>query len=125
MSTDTDTDTDDLDLSILDDGDDLDFLDDDGENFPGEKLPRVLSAFQQRAKTEQDRFADVTDSEYWVCLCFQSREQAEAFAAGAKLPAGEKYVDGRKFARRLGIELPPEPEIRRTRSANKGLVDLV
>lgn len=68
----------------------------------------VLAAFIARSKAEQERFALVTDSEYWVGLCFQTREQKEHFLREAKLlQAGDKYIDGALLAKRMGITLPP------------------
>lgn len=68
----------------------------------------VLAAFKQRAKSEQERFLLATDSEYWVGVCFQTREQKEHFLREAKLlQAGDKYIDGALVAKRLGITLPP------------------
>lgn len=68
----------------------------------------VLAAFKARAKAEQERFALATDSEYWVAVCFQTREQKEHFLAATKLlKAGDKYIDGALVAKVLGIELPP------------------
>lgn len=68
----------------------------------------VLQAFIARSKAEQARFLLATDSEYWVGLCFQTREQKEHFLHEAKLlQAGDKYIDGALLAKRLGIELPP------------------
>ena len=114
-------------LDGLDDGGDLDALagldgtrevadpigDIDYENLSNEEatnqeISATLAAFKARAQAEQDRFALVTDSEYWVAACFQTREQKEAFLAGVKLlQHGDKYLDGRLLAQRMGIELPP------------------
>lgn len=67
----------------------------------------VLAAFIARSKAEQARFALATDSEYWVGLCFQTREQKEHFLREAKLlQAGDKYIDGALLAKHMGIELP-------------------
>lgn len=68
----------------------------------------VLQAFIARSKAEQARFLLATDSEYWVGVCFQTREQKEHFLREAKLlQAGDKYIDGALVAKRLGITLPP------------------
>lgn len=68
----------------------------------------VLEAFIARSRAEQERFALVTDSEYWVGLCFQTREQKDWFLREAKLlQAGDKYIDGMLLAQRMGIKLPP------------------
>lgn len=67
----------------------------------------VLEAFKARAKAEQERFALATDSEYWVGVCFQTREQKEAWLAAVKLlQHGDKYIDGQLLAQRMGVVLP-------------------
>lgn len=72
------------------------------------ELNEYQLAFKARAKAEEKRFELATDSEYWTCLCFQSREQADVFAAAmGGITPGEKYVDGVQVARALGIKLPP------------------
>lgn len=104
-------------LDSLDGLDGLDTIDGptDSEFVPGslqETTRRELSeyeaAFKARAQAESKRMELATDSEYWTCLVFQTREQAEAFAAAVPwLEQGAKYVDGVQVARSLGIELPP------------------
>jgi hypothetical protein len=43
-----------------------------------------------------------------VAACLQTREQKEAFLTALKLlQHGDKYLDGRLLAQRMGIELPP------------------
>ena len=84
-------------------------------------LDAVQQGFRNRAKQESDRFALATDSEYWAAICFQTREQKEAFLSALKLlEFGDKYLDGRLVAERLGIKLPesqvpykPEPKLDR------------
>lgn len=68
----------------------------------------IESEFAARKRIEAQRLKKGTDSEYWCCLCFQDREQADAFAAALRQP-GAKYLDGVKAARLLGIELPDSP----------------
>jgi len=77
-------------------------------------LPKDLEdlhgSFSARAKAEQNRFELVTDSEYWFCICFQSREQCLAFleAKGwlTETNDSDKYLDGLEVARLEGVELP-------------------
>ena len=84
-------------------------------------LDAVQQGFRNRAKAESDRFALATDSEYWACICFQSRDQKEAFLAALKiLEFGDKYLDGQLVAERLGVKLPaanvpykPDPKLDR------------
>jgi hypothetical protein len=74
----------------------------------------MLEGFRQRAKNEEQRIYEATDSEYWFCICFQIREQKEEFLR--KLgwyEMGDKYLDGVLLAERLGIQLTtPTPPIR-------------
>ncbi len=82
-------------------------------------LDVLQQGFRNRAKAENDRFALATDSEYWACLCFQTREQKDHFLSVLKiLEFGDKYLDGRLVAERLGVKLPesqvpykPEPKL--------------
>lgn len=71
------------------------------------ELDAMQQAYRDRAKAEQSRFTAATDSEYWVAVCFTSRAEKEAFLKAARIPArmGDKYLDGRQFARRVGIDL--------------------
>lgn len=100
--------------------------DDDPEPMPGPEeaeaeaqaeVSEILSGFRGRAKREDQRFVDATDSEYWVAVCFQTREQKDEFLQKAKLAdLGDKYLDGMAVARILGIRLdsriPTMPQLR-------------
>ncbi len=87
---------------------DLDYDSLTNEQVATKETSAVLAAFIARSKAEQARFALATDSEYWVGLCFQTREQKEHFLREAKLlQAGDKYIDGALLAKRMGITLPP------------------
>jgi hypothetical protein len=67
---------------------------------------QVLTGFRERAKRENDRFVDATDSEFWVAICFQTRDQKEEFLRKAHLiDLGDKYLDGMDVAKALGIKL--------------------
>jgi hypothetical protein len=79
----------------------------DDEQDAARELDAVAKAFRERAKREQERFQRATDSEFWFCVCFKTREQKERFLAALELLAqGDKYIDGEQLARRLKIELP-------------------
>lgn len=51
-----------------------------------------------------------TDSRYWTCVCFESREQLEQFLKLTKMDADGslQYIDGRKLAANIGIQLESE-----------------
>jgi len=70
-------------------------------------LDAVQKGFRDRMKEENDRFQLATDSEYWACICFQTREQKEAFLTALDIiKFGDKYLDGQKVAEALKIQLP-------------------
>lgn len=70
------------------------------------ELSALEQGFKDRSKRENDRFRLATDSEYWVAVCFKSREDKEQFLRKAGLfGIGDKYLDGYQVARTLGIEL--------------------
>ena len=91
----------------------------DSEADSSADLDAVQAGFRNRAKQESKRFELATDTEYWACLCFQSREQKDRFLAALDiLEFGDKYLDGRLVAERLGVKLPgadvpykPEPRL--------------
>ena len=103
-------------LAGLEDGDDeypdplagIDYENITNEEAMQQETSLLLSAFKARAKAEKERFDLVTDSEYWVAVCFQTRAQKEAFLAAVNLlQHGDKYIDGRLLAQRMGVALPP------------------
>ena len=72
-------------------------------------LDEVQAGFRKRTKMEAQRFADVTDSEYWFAVCFRTRAQKEAFLRAMKwMEFGDKYLPGELVAKELGIDLPDE-----------------
>lgn len=77
------------------------------------EMSALLKGFKDRAAREKKRMDLVLDSEYWVCLVFQTREQKEEFLTKAEIDMdveGDRYVDGRVVAQKLGIELEsPDP----------------
>lgn len=65
----------------------------------------LQKAYKDRRSKDAVRFRAATDSEYWFAVCFQSREEKEAFLAefgAGKL--GDKYIDGAALARLLRRE---------------------
>lgn len=72
------------------------------------QLSELQKGFKKRAKKEKDRFERATDPEFWFAVYFQSREEKEAFLAAMKLHAnvyGDRYIDGKKWARALGLDI--------------------
>jgi len=60
----------------------------------------------KKHKEDKKILMDARDSEYWLAICFQSREQKKKFLAEAGWSdLGDKYLDGMKIADRMGIEI--------------------
>lgn len=86
---------------------DVDYTDNLAEDC-GREFEALQKGFKARAKAERDRFTRATDSEFWFAVCFETREEKEAFlrAAGVKKQImGDKYLDGRKLAQVLKINM--------------------
>ena len=77
---------------------------------PEEQLTALQQKFRESRAQERKRFLKTTDSEYWFCVCFRSREQKDAFlkATGWKIGRDDKYIDGTKIAALLKIPLPDD-----------------
>jgi hypothetical protein len=78
------------------------------------EVNQALTRFKKSAQREKQRFADATDSEYWVALCFQTREQKEEFLRKIGWQhLGDQYLNGMLCAEAQGITLtsriPPMP----------------
>ena len=75
-----------------------------------EELTDLQKAYRKRAKNEDKRFKAAIDSEYWFCVCFESREAKESFLAAINHPEaeGDKYIDGRDLARSLNVTFDHE-----------------
>jgi hypothetical protein len=70
------------------------------------KVEALPGSFRERHEKERERFVDATDSEYWVCLCFDTREQKEEFLKKLGLfEHGDKYLRGDFVAEKLGVKL--------------------
>lgn len=73
------------------------------------ELNAVQKAFYERRQKEQERFEIATDSEYWFCVCFSTRDQKEHFLKEmGLLDIGDKYLDGYEVAKKFNITLPEQ-----------------
>lgn len=67
-----------------------------------QELDAMQAAYRERAKAEEQRFKDATDTEYWFAVCFRSRSEKEAFLQQFNLTdIGDKYLDGDRVTQRL------------------------
>jgi hypothetical protein len=89
----------------------------DGIDYTGDleadaaaELDAVSQGFRDRKAREAERMELATNSDYWLCVCFATQAQRDAFLAASNWrDLGMRYLDGREIARRQGIELPPDP----------------
>jgi hypothetical protein len=71
------------------------------------QLQVIATGIAKRSHDEQARRRKATDSEYWFCVCFQTRAEVEAFLKATKwAPPGAKYIDGRIIARKMNVSIP-------------------
>ena len=100
--------------------DDFSFGDEDKRPIAEQQkveLSDVLKKFKAQAKEEQKIFLENVDSEYWIAICFQSREQKEEFLRLAGwLKYGDKYLDGLEIAEKMKIKIKHlTPKLRKVR----------
>ena len=93
------------------------------EAIPVEKkVAEIRTSFMARTQAEAKRVELVTDTEFWCCLCFETRDQKDAFLKAANLfDIGDKYLDGRQVAKRLGIDPGAKVQWPKTRAHSQRL----
>ena len=105
-------------------------LDPDMSKLEGQSKAEIETLRKKyRAIKEADVHAaallrDSNDTEFWVCVVFQNREQKAEFLQKTKLiKIGDKYLNGMRVAETLGIELEtPIPKLRK-HVVNKTLLE--
>ena len=87
------------------------------------EISAVLKSFKERATAERDVFKENVDSEFWCCLCFQTRAQKEEFLTRMGwIDMGDKYLDGVEVAKRQKINLEnPVPAVRKRNHSKRWL----
>jgi len=74
-----------------------------------EKAEAKTGYFKGKEKKENARRQLSTDTNFWCCLVFQSEEQKLSFLASAGITElGERYIDGRLAAAKLGVAIAEE-----------------
>jgi len=85
---------------------DVDFDPNDLEASATAEMSEIVRLIREKKKESADRFRIADDTDYWVALCFQCREQRDEFLRKAGWSdLGEKYLNGLEIARRLGIDV--------------------
>lgn len=75
-----------------------------------QELTALQQGFRDRAKQEESRFENATDTGYYSCLVCENRDQLDALLTGLRdmgvqIPE-DMFIDGRELARALKISLP-------------------
>jgi hypothetical protein len=69
-------------------------------------LTDVQRGFHAKKAEERQRYETAIDSEFWIAVCFETRGHKEEFLRKLDLAGiGDKYLDGRAVAKKLGIQL--------------------
>lgn len=87
----------------------------DSFEYPGtlegdatEEVSEILQTILEERQQLRDKFRLRADREYFVCICFQSKEQKEDFLRQMGwLSWGDRYLDGLRCAEALGFDLEP------------------
>lgn len=77
----------------------------DVEKESKKEMDELLEKFAERNKLSQEKLQDVSDSNFWTCIVFQSRAQAEDFHKKLGLDTQDVYIDGVEFAKKIGIDI--------------------
>jgi hypothetical protein len=80
----------------------------------GKQISEVLKKFKTRKADEKKLYWDNVDSEYWIAVCFQSREQKDRFLEAMEWDRiGDKYLDGIEVMRAMKIPVGEVPAVRK------------
>lgn len=77
----------------------------DVEKETKKEMDQLLSSFADRNKKSQDKLNEVSNTNFWSCLVFQTERQARDFMQKAGFNPDDVYIDGVEFAKRFGIDI--------------------
>jgi len=79
-------------------------------DLKADELPEELRAMKAAGKREKRIQYDVNDTEFWVAVCFDTREQKERFLSDiGLLDEADKYLSAHSLAKAVGVPLMPTP----------------
>ena len=95
-----------LDLQMLfSDSDNAGIFDENKESEQVKSDINIIKDMKKASKVHKDKQQKIDDKDYYMVLVFQSKKECTDFMRGMKLPIDNRYVDGRKFAKLVGVEL--------------------
>lgn len=90
------------------------------------RLAELHKGFRERMANEAKRRELATDSEFWLTVVFQDRDQKDEFIRKAKWTAlGDKYLDGERLADVMGVKLTPSQIVYHSGGSDLKLAQLV
>lgn len=107
---------------------DLIFGEPDGidQETPVVEQSEKLKAFIDAREKAREEGKDLVDTDFWLCLVFDSKQQKQAFlAASGAETLYEMYASGVQIAERFGVQVPASRTKVRTVRIDKALADLV
>ncbi len=99
-----------LDIDVMFDGK-TELPDVQSENIFDDKKDKAkadvesINRMKERRKEYKDKKNEENDPEFYTVIVFQSRKECDKFLKALKLPVDSRYVDGRKFADLVGVQL--------------------
>ncbi len=88
------------------------------------EITDLQQAFRDRAANEQQRFADVCDTDYYFVVFFSNYDQMVEFCDTYHLDIDDLYIDGRKLARNIGKAIKtPDSAFPKIQPFNKDYVE--
>ncbi len=83
-------------------------LKDDLEASATAEMSELVRQIKEKRQADRDRFRVLREPDYFVVLCFQSRDQRNEFLAKSEWAEEDtKYLNGLEICRRLGIDVQP------------------
>lgn len=80
--------------------------------------------FRERAAKENQRFYDVTNTDYYFVVCFSNNAQLVEFCESVGLNPDEIYMDGRQFAKKINRALKtPDTQFPKTQAFNRDFME--
>lgn len=87
---------------------------------------KAVSEFGKSIQQQRDAIERNNDTEFWVNIVFNSREQKEAVLKTLGLfELGDKWIHGEDFAKVLGVDCPAPDLIPKPPKQDKKLLDLM
>lgn|GEM_PF-2391957 len=75
------------------------------------EVSAALAAILEERKKKRDDYRLMADTDYWLCLCFQSRQQKIEFLRhigwDKMTLVNDRYIDGLQCAQSLSVDIEP------------------